>query len=489
MKTKKVVITLFLSLCMTLNLGIPAFAVETDPQNSIMDTEITLQEVSKIDESDFHSLVELPEVAMHDFQDEEVSSGSFSMDNLEQFLGEDTLRNAKRIEDMEGMNKTYSKRATPPYAMQTFSDVLPNGTSAKAYFIDSQPGQLLQFSMDVPHNTSLDYDLILFDVTNGVDQATPISVCAYVTNSLFSPEAVGYANRGSTVQNLAIQVQAKGQTSDSDYFTLNVCASLLDGLDRYEPNDSAFVSTECPILNAQQTLNIPGRLNSPIDEDWYVMDFSNAQGFAGVSVTDIPNSVIVESYVAVSNNELSRTGSISGEGTLPIQRGMNYFRVTNKREVTFAPTSYVLNFSPTLQPNQADVIISVNGYCQRSSNEFLDHYYRFLYLMSADVRVKVNYYRDGIPVVDNDDTITVELDDPAWSNPAVRYETSTGSSSSGVYVDLPPIRGDRYDWVYTSVTSSKYGKLMNHLQMANVTKYNGGELGKPCRHNGTCGLK
>ncbi|MBS5146038.1 MAG: hypothetical protein KHY89_11180 [Butyricicoccus pullicaecorum] len=492
MNRKKTIAALFLSSCISLNAGFPAFASEIDTSNDAVShqnaSQMIVQKVPTIDENEFHNLVKLPEMDTYNNKNDVVSSGSFSTDDTP-LPDQSVLLNAQNIADVENLQELYSEKAGSQYEMQTFSDLLPVGTDAKAYLIDSYPGQMLQFSMDIPHNTALDYDLILFDVTNGTDQATAIDVCAYVTNSLFSSEAIGYANRGSTVQKLAIQVQAKGQTSDSDYFTMNICASVLENVDLYEPNESAFAATQAPVFGAGQALTAPGRLNTPIDEDWYLMDFSEAQGFGGLSITGIPTNMTVESYVAAANNELSRTGSTSNGDTLPIQRGINYFRITNKQGMTFSPVSYSLLFSPALQPNQADVIISVNGYCQRTSNEFLDQQYRFLYLMSADVKVMVKYYRDDIPIIDNDDEIVVELDDPSWTNPEIRYETKTGYSAKGVEVILPPIRGDRYDWVYTSVTSSKYGNLINNMQMANVTKYNGGELSQPCRHNGTCGLK
>ena len=36
--------------------------------------------------------------------------------------------------------------------------------------------------------------------------------------------------------------------------------------------------------------------------------------------------------------------------------------------------------------------------------------------------------------------------------------------------------------------SQNYGTLVNYAQMALLDKYDNGELSKPCRHNGACGL-
>lgn len=494
MNKKKRSAALLLSMCMALNLGNSAFAAGIDeksdsPSQQKPETSgIVLQELDKVDESELHNLVNLPEANTYSPSSEEVTYEPLSSINV-QFPNKESLRNVKNLKEVDNLVTSYFEKSAPQYELQTFSDLLPAGTDSKAYSLELNPNDMVQFSLEVPHNAALDYDLFLFDIANGADQAQQIDYCAYTTSNLFMPETISYINTGSTVQNLAIQVQAKGQTSDTDYFTMNVCWDKKTDIDILEPDNSPFAASVCPPLNAEHSLKFSERISCPIDEDWLAIPINDMRGFAGLTISGLPDNLIVESYIAVSNFEVSRTGSTSNGGTLPVQKGTNYLRILKKPNATFTPTTYTLTVSPALKPNQVDVIISVDGYCQRSSSEFADGLHRYLYLMGANVVVTAKYYRNGIPVMADDDKITVMLDDPSWDNPEVRYSQNTGYSNSGVHIDLPPIRGDRYDLVYTTITSNKFGVIKNNDEMANVTKYNGGELTMPCRHNGDCGLK
>lgn len=494
MNKKKRSAALLLSMCMALNLGNSAFAAGIDEksdspfQQKPETSGIVLQKLDKVDESELHNLVNLPEANTYSTSSKEVTYGPLSSINV-QFPNKESLRNVKNLKEVDNLVTSYSEKSAPQYELQTFSDLLPAGTDSKAYSLELNPNDMVQFSLEVPHNAALDYDLFLFDIANGADQAQQIDYCAYTTSNLFMPETISYINTGSTVQNLAIQVQAKGQTSDTDYFTMNVCWDKKTDIDILEPDNSPFAASVCPPLNAEHSLKFSERISCPIDEDWFAIPINDMRGFAGLTITGLPDNLIVESYIAISNFEVSRTGSTSNGGTLPVQKGTNYLRILKKPNVTFTPGIYNLTVAPALQPNQADVITSVDGYCQRGSSEFADGRYRYLYLMSANVTMTVNYYRNGIPVPVNDDVITVLLDDPSWDNPDVRYEKAEGNSNTGVYIDLPPVRGSWYDLVYTSVTSAKFGKLIDQEEMAIVTKYNGGELTQSCRHKGSCGLK
>lgn len=69
------------------------------------------------------------------------------------------------------------------------------------------------------------------------------------------------------------------------------------------------------------------RIRFPVDEDWFAIPSNNMRGLAGLTITDFPADLIVESYSAVLNFEVSRIGSVSNGGTLPVRSRKNYPRI------------------------------------------------------------------------------------------------------------------------------------------------------------------
>ncbi|MBE7003981.1 MAG: hypothetical protein E7425_06820 [Ruminococcaceae bacterium] len=192
----------------------------------------------------------------------------------------------------------------------------------------------------------------------------------------------------------------------------------------------------------------------------------------------------------------TKTGSTVNGNTLPVSAGANFFRVFYDPTHAFSPVSYAeMTFAPyqALNVEKVTFLIAVNGYCQRTSSLFADRVTRFLFVRSAQVDVYVGYMtNDGIMVPTND-TVTVTIENPQWDNPNMRYKegyaTIQNEDTCHVSLTAPQVRGDgHYNLVYTTIVSQNYGTLVNYVQMALLDKYDDGELNRPCRHNGACGL-
>lgn len=490
MNVRKRFIAFLLCGCTMFGLAVPAGAAssEATADNSgitVGESELTKVDLSGVDPS---CIFELPQAATIS---ESESAPASAISELDSF--DISSLDLERAEPIEGQtqDQSASTLASPSYSMSTLSDVIPTGETSKVYTINVSSGHILQAELEVPHNTALDYNLYLLTIDASTSQATIVSGSEYATDSKFMSETAATINQAAT-QTYYIMVTTTGLTSDTDYFTLNVSTSPYEAYDGLEPNDSAFFAYQFPTITSTQNITVPGNLSSPIDNDWYVMYVDSIEDFAGLEIQNLPSYATVEAYTVRNGNEMTLRGTTENDPVLPIVAGYNYFRISYDTTSPFTPDNYNIKFVPALTPTKAVLLIAVDGYCQRSSSLFADGIRRFLYTMGADVEVRVMYLTgDGI-LVKTDDTVSVEIDNPNWDSPLVRYSrgstTIDNKNTCSVFLDVPPLRRDRYDLVYTTIRSQKFGYFANRVQMALLNKYDDGELSRPCQHNGTCGL-
>lgn len=474
--------------CAMFGLSVPVVAAssEAPADNSsitVGESELTQVDLSGIDPS---CLFELPQTATISESESVPTSAISDLDGFD--ISSLDLSRAEPLED-QTKDQSTSTLASPSYSMSTLSDVLSTGETSKVYSTNVSSGHILQAELEVPHNTALDYNLYLLTIDTSTSQATIVSGSEYATDSKFMSETAATINHAAT-QTYYIMVTTTGLTSDTDYFTLNVSTSST--YDDLEPNNSAFFAYEFPTITSAQNVTVPGNLNSPIDNDWYVMYVDSIEDFAGLEIQNLPSHATVEAYTVRNGNEMTLQGTTENDPVLPIVAGYNYFRISYDTTSSFTPDDYSIKFVPALTPTKAMLLIAVDGYCQRSSNLFDDGIRRFLYTMGADVEVRVMYLTGDNILVKTDDTVSVEIDNPNWDSPLVRYSrestTIDNKNTCSVFLKVPPLRGNRYDLVYTTIRSEKFGYFANGVQMALLNKYDDGELSRPCQHNGTCGL-
>lgn len=405
---------------------------------------------------------------------------NFNASELENAIAMDTFRtNAENL------------RASSAYQLYTTSAVMQSNSEYEIYTVRVKGGDIVQAELQVPENMALNYDLFLYMYNESADTLTMVSGSIYGTDSNFTPENVCAINNSSAERLYAIFVMTNGKPSTTDTYTLNV--SIGGNFDDAEPNDNAFFAVKIPTITTQTAMARKISLHSPIDNDWFEAYFADTSEFGGIEIEGIPDSVIVEVYTLSSNNALTKVGSTEDTTVLPIKAGYNYFRVISNRKGTFKPETFDIKFSPAVNPEKIAIYIAVDGYCQRSSNLFDDNKTRYLFTIGADVEVKAVYLTENdIPVKVND-TISVVIANPLWTNDNMRFSTGYSSISNeskcSVFLKAPTTYGtSTYNLVYTTIYSQEYGTLFDMVEMALLNRYGDAETSRPCEHNGACGF-
>lgn len=496
MKIKRSLACVLLIASLMLNLCVTASA-STDAGinnvNGFTVGELVPVDLTGVDPSNIISLPQTEPALLSDVNDPSLElSNDFDTPSIT--LSD--IENAKDFMEISSNDSPLSR--APSYNLSSLSDVLAADSTGALYTISVNNGQLLQVELLVPQNLSLDYDLYLFAVDSATSELTQVAASIYGTNSTFMPESVGTINNSGSTLTYAILVHPNGNPSATDYFTLNVSTSNYTASNEanptyaFEPNESAFYAVEFPNMTSSTYVTVPGGLNSPIDNDWFVVYNQSTTEFSGLEIANIPESVVVESYAVSTGNMMTKLGSTANGAVLPIASGYTYFRVCFSGNGTFGTPNYNITFTPALNATKALVLIAVNGYCQRYSSLFADRKTRPLFVMGSNIRVWVQYLTDNNIRVKANDTVSVSIFNPAWDNPNMQYSEGSAravnSYDCNVSLRAPTLRGDRYDLVYTTVYSSKFGTLVGTVETALLNKYDDGETSRPCIHNGTCGL-
>lgn len=452
----------------------------------------TVEEAAPLDLSgiDPSNIIELPDIDAATYDVNSEPAPALNNDDAVLPTSYLDLENAESLDDAIISGSSMARSST--YDMASMSNVMGEGQTQQLYTITVPNGVVVQAEMQVPKNPALDYSLYLCTYDDSDSSLTIVSRSSYATNSNYLAESVCAINTSGSDLVYYIVVDSNNNPSTEDYYTISV--SLGGDVDAFEPNDSAFYAFDFPEMSSTTTVTVPGSLHSPIDNDWFGLYVSSTSEFAKLELSNIPSNVVVEAYTFTSDAQPVLQGSTANGNTLPIIAGYNYFRIVYNQKGTFAHTDYSIKFAPVLNVKKIVTLIAVNGYCQRKSSLFADRITRYLYVMGANVQVKVLYASANDLMVKTDDTIYVTIDNPQWTNTNVRYEygntTISGKDTCIVNLRVPTFYGTtKYNFVYTTIESRNYGTLANHVQMAMLNKYDDGELNRPCDHNGTCGYK
>ena len=380
--------------------------------------------------------------------------------------------------------------ASSSYALSSVSNVMGDGETQQLYTVTVPSGDIVQAVLQVPTDLSLNYTLYLCTLDAANANLMIESHSAYATNSNFMDETVCAINNSAEDVVYYIVIDSNGNPSTEAYYTLSVSTGGTP--DAFEPNDSGFYAFDFPEMSNTTTITVPGSLHTPIDNDWFGLYVGSVADFAGLEISGLPSNVVVESYTFTADAQPTLTGSTAYGNTLPLIVGYNYFRIVYNYNGPFVHTNYNIKFAPALNVQKIITLIAVDGYCQRKSNLFSDGVTRYLFTRSADVEVKVLYATANDIMVKTNDTVSVTIDNPQWTAESMRYKrgSSTISWEDTCIVSLvaPTTYGtSTYNQVYTTIISSNYGTLANHVQMALLDHYDDGELNRPCDHNGTCG--
>lgn len=194
--------------------------------------------------------------------------------------------------------------------------------------VDKKCGTIVQAELQVPEILSLDYTLYLCTYNSSDNTLVIVDSSSYTTNSLFLDENVSAINNTSGDVVYYIIIDSNNNPSTEDYYTLQV--SIGGTADAFEPNDNGFSSLSFPEMSSNTSVSVPGNLNTPIDNDWFMLYVADTSEFSGLEISNIPNNVVVESYGFTSAIEPVLRGSTKNASALPIVAGYNYFTINEQ---------------------------------------------------------------------------------------------------------------------------------------------------------------
>lgn len=201
--------------------------------------------------------------------------------------------------------------------------------SAYLYPVWLSSGENLQVKLFNPAGVNYDLYLYAYDMSTGQVNWNPIdySIHANSTNTL--PQAVAIKNATNADAAYFIEVYARNGYSATNQFSLYVAYS--DEHDTYAPAQNAFTANQNELsgvaLGVRKTTNTRS-LNTPIDEDWFAVNVTNASEMNALKVTK-PSSVVVELYAASTNASGNTVLTRLAESGTLIQAvtGTTYLRV------------------------------------------------------------------------------------------------------------------------------------------------------------------
>lgn len=493
--TSKKILSLLIASIMVITLAPMSFA--TSNTSSIVAASIQEIELEAVDLSDVDPANILTLPAQPEKRAASIESGFIELPDLEfssSFNLFDGDANAEVVKEPNAKFGARSSNATN-YVTYSFNGTINSaGGQYNVYPIWLSSGEILQADLNIPQSIALDYDLYLaqFDLSTGDLMPGLVDYSVYTTSSSYVTESVGTINASSSDAAYALMVVAANGYSSTASFTLNLAVGG-GGYDALETDENAFTAVYNQTMPAGG-LNITRNLNTPYDNDWIAITVPSTYTNLGLQINQGSN-ILVEAYTA-SGSALTKRTSLTGSGTIPAYSGPMYFRITSNNKSNFSITDYNITLTPQVQATKAVKYVTVNGYCQRKSNNFADRLTRYLYLQGSSVQFIVKYLTaDNYPAYASD-TISIEVINPSWPSTNDyqyrRYDSTTVSNSTSAVAGVTMgsrAQSSGFDLVGTTLRSEKFGYFAIVREDALIYSYGNGELSTACDHNGACGYK
>lgn len=130
------------------------------------------------------------------------------------------------------------------------------------YAVNLTYGDYLQARLKLPNNPQIDYDLLLYDSSLSLIKSSDYITCTDGSGTL--DESIGYLASGDEL--VYVCIYSVGGGSETESYTLDYSVTT-NFSDSSEPDENA---KEAKTLNLGGSgAKITGKLNSPIDNDWY----------------------------------------------------------------------------------------------------------------------------------------------------------------------------------------------------------------------------
>lgn len=195
------------------------------------------------------------------------------------------------------------------------------------YSINLTHGDYLQARLKLPNNAQIDYDLLLFDSALSLIKSSDYITCTDGSGTL--DESIGYLAAGDEL--VYICVYSVGGGGETEAYTLDYSITT-NFSDSSEPDENV---KEATTLNLGVSgANITGKLNSPIDNDWYSFTVLDSPQYDKIRLSINSSSDTNGCEIEIYQNLLSDyygmyyMGSGNG-GEVELPAGIYYLRIVS----------------------------------------------------------------------------------------------------------------------------------------------------------------
>lgn len=299
--------------------------------------------ISKIESSDVTLLAESKDVSCYNA----VGNNLFQQDN-----------GINGVLEKEDVTESFSvkNRDNPSnynLTLGTLTDSITQQNSYKIYPLELDENQYLQARLIVPNDSSVDYDLVLYNSSFSVIKYSNQYSLTY-NNNVPIPESLGYISTSD--QTVYLVVFLYSNNSNAKTYTLDIAISD-SNLDLGETDDNPNEVTDTNLYYASYITT--RKINSPVDYDWYkftVMDDINYSKIRLLLTFDNTptNGCQLDLYENVASGQdayaMYHLGS-GNSGEIELDPGEYYLRVSsteslNDFDIDDAITTYNLYIEP-----------------------------------------------------------------------------------------------------------------------------------------------
>lgn len=336
----------------------------------------------------------------------------------------------------------YAYRRSAVSVTQQVVDTLSAEGDAKYILFSLSQNQVAQITLRSPDNADLNYDLMLYTVSDEgyvedlVDSST---LATYINSSGHTlDDSISCVHTSSDPQQYAVFVYATTGGSSEETFTLTISLDLVSNLDSYEPNDSPYSPTTLTMNSAGSVSGLS--LNVINDQDWLL--WSNDDGFDKLAVSATQGHQ-VEVYHVENGNQmvLNPYTTVNGERVYSVV-GLNYIRVFSETDnANFSYAAYELSLHPYRSAALAStILVSMNG--DQGADSYVTYYdttlFRYTDVLSPTVTVLDS---EGRPI--EGVSVKMTLASSFWSEASgnqiqTYYSTLTDANGCAIFDVHPP---------------------------------------------------
>lgn len=247
--------------------------------------------------------------------------------------------------------QTFSTETGSKVYYGTLSDYLSQSGDYKLYSISLAAGDYLQAKMSQPGDSSIDYDLGLYDSELNVLKGS--GYYPYLNGNAPLEESVGYL--ATTDQKIYVGIVSNVGGSDTIPFTLEFTKTT-NFSGENEPNENAMEAI--PLDLGTNGVTVRGRINSVLDNDWYICtvpsDYEDKEiKLALLYSKTSTNNCEFEIYKNIGTGcyAMQYLGHGNG-GSVKLPAGTYYFRIVSLNTSSNFDENNILSYTFTIAPDR-----------------------------------------------------------------------------------------------------------------------------------------